>query len=154
MSASTVTARFGPDEGPRNNPTALQVLLVEDHAVTAQTLAALLGQSGYRVRVAEDGPTALQAAEAEPPDVVLLDLGLPGIDGYEVARRLRARKGLPRPLMIAVTGYGQREECLRSYEVGIDLHLTKPVSISELRRFLENYQSRRLPPGRARDATA
>jgi CheY-like chemotaxis protein len=145
MSASTVSARPYPNDGPGNNPAVLRLLLVEDHAASAQALAALLRQSGYFVQVVADGLTALQAAEAEPPDVVLLDLGLPGIDGYEVARRLRAQKAAPRPLLIAVTGHGEKEECLRSYEAGIDLHLTKPVGIGELRRFLETYQAARQP---------
>jgi two-component system CheB/CheR fusion protein len=118
-----------------------RVLIVEDNVEAAESLAFLLRIDGYNVRIASDGPMALQAAEAEQPDIVLLDIGLPRLDGYEVAKRLRQVKTAARPVVIAVTGYGEREQSLRSYESGIDLHLTKPVDIKELRQFLERYQS-------------
>jgi DNA-binding response OmpR family regulator len=72
--------------------------------------------------------------------VVLLDIGLPGMDGYEVARELRRGLAQKRPLVIALTGHGQDAERLHAYEAGIDLHLTKPVSVQELLRFLQHYQ--------------
>jgi CheY-like chemotaxis protein len=128
--------------------TGLRILVVEDHALTAEATATLLRLSGHEVRVAPDGASALRAAQAEPPDVVLLDLGLPGLDGYEVASRLRQRQTAPRPLLIAVTGHGRKAECVRSYEAGIDLHLTKPVSVDELEHFLGRYQAVKTPPAR------
>jgi CheY-like chemotaxis protein len=78
----------------------------------------------------------LEKAQAEPPDVVLLDLALPGMDGYEVARRLRAQSRERRPLLIAVTGYGREEDRRRSVEAGIDLHLLKPVDLAQLQGLL------------------
>src|SRR5262245_12555189 len=118
----------------------LRILLVEDHEDTAATTALVLRLYGHEVQVATDGPGALLAAQAEPPDVVLLDIGLPGMDGYEVAEKLRQERRARRPLLIALTGRGQKEECLRSYRAGIDLHLTKPASGEEVQRFLEHYQ--------------
>jgi two-component system OmpR family response regulator len=122
-----------PDHPP---PPGLRVLVVEDHADTADSLALLLTLFGHEVRVARDGPTALEMARAFPPDVVLLDIGLPGIDGWQVAERLRQQSGQKRPLLIAVTGYGQDADHRRSQEAGIDLHLLKPVDPDQLRRLL------------------
>ena len=107
----------------------------------AAAVARLLQGDGYEVHVAADGPSGLEAAQSCQPDVVLLDLGLPGMDGYEVARAVRGQQAGKRPLLIAVTGYGEKAERLRSYEAGIDLHLTKPVSLDELRQFLGRFQA-------------
>ena len=125
----------------------LRVLVVEDDATTARTWERLLGALGHEVAVARDGPTALRAAEAKP-DVVLLDLGLPGISGYEVARQLRGLRWDARPLLIAITGYGEPSDRLHSYEVGIDLHLVKPVEVEELKEFLEHFQAVRAQAAR------
>jgi DNA-binding response OmpR family regulator len=76
----------------------------------------------------------------EHPEVILLDLGLPGLSGYDVAKQLRAESAGKRPLVIAITGHGEQEERLRSYESGIDLHLTKPVDINELRHFVGRFR--------------
>lgn len=126
--------------GPNGTAAALRVLLVEDDPDTAATTALWLRMSGYDVQVAADGPQALQAAEADSPDVVLLDIGLPGMPGYEVARHLRDQKSKKRPVLIAITGHGQDGERLRAYESGVDLHLTKPVSPEELQQFLTRVQ--------------
>lgn len=116
-------------------------MLVEDDPDTAEMMAVLLGLFGHEVRVCSDGPSALQAAREELPEVVLLDIGLPGISGYEVARRLRQQPTGRRPLLIALTAYGRdTAERLNSYEAGIDLHLTKPVNPDELQHFLAHYQ--------------
>jgi DNA-binding response OmpR family regulator len=125
----------------RQGGAALRVLVVEDDADTARTWVWLLQAMGHEVEIARDGPTALRAAEGNPPDAVLLDLGLPGLSGHEVAERLRRQQtGAARPLIIAVTGFGEYPQRLRSYEVGIDLHLVKPVNPDELKGFLERYQ--------------
>ncbi len=124
----------------------MRLLIVEDEPSAANTLARLLRADGYEVRVALDAASALSAAEAEPMDVVLLDIGLPGKDGYEVARQLREQgpeegSGQKfRPVIIAITGHGADEERLRSYAVGMDLHLVKPVQPDELMRILERLQ--------------
>jgi len=127
----------------------LRILIVEDHADTAETTATLLRMKGHEVTVAPNGETALQAAQAEP-DVVLLDLGLPGMDGYEVAQKLRQQMKGKMPLLIAVTGYNLKEDSIRSYEVGIDLHLIKPVSVEELEHFLQYYQNAKSPAAEVR----
>ncbi|HWE37965.1 MAG TPA: response regulator [Isosphaeraceae bacterium] len=117
-------------------PPPLHVLVVDDNADAARLLARLLEVNGHHAEVAYDGPTALERAQARPPDVVLLDIGLPGMDGYEVARKLRASVGLDRALLVALTGYGQEEDRRRSREAGMDVHLTKPVDPRTLKELL------------------
>jgi DNA-binding response OmpR family regulator len=119
----------------------LRVLLVEDDADSAESLALLLRMHGHRVEWADCGRSAVELAQADPPQVILFDLGLPDIDGYEVARRLRAEAAPRRPLIIAVTGFSEQPERVHSYEVGIDLHLVKPVRFEELENVLERYQA-------------
>ena len=113
------------------------VLVVDDCPYLADALALLLKRWGYRAAVAYDGPSALALASAEPPAVVLLDIGLPGMDGYEVAARLRKRPGMGEALLVALTGYGQEEDVRLCAEAGIDLHLLKPCDPEELRRVLD-----------------
>jgi CheY-like chemotaxis protein len=125
----------------------LRILLVEDHDDTAKTTALLLQQDGYEVHVVADGPAALQATEAVEPDVVLLDVGLPGMDGYELAKCLRERMTAKRPFLVAITGYGTEEDRRRSEEAGIDLHLLKPVEFTELSRLLARFQAIVTPGG-------
>jgi CheY-like chemotaxis protein len=127
--------------GRREGPPALDVLVVEDSAASAEALALLLRRDGHEVRVAPDGPAALAAAQARPPDVVLLDIGLPGMDGYEVARRLQGRPGEKAALLVAVTGRGRDEDRRRSAEAGIDLHLVKPADPGELVRLLRKFRT-------------
>src|SRR5262249_44835156 len=100
------------------------------------SLALLLKAWGHEVYVAHEGKAALEAAQAQQPGVVLLDIGLPGIDGYEVARRLRRQAGLDTVLLIAVTGYGQESDRLQSREGGFDHHLVKPLDLAALRQLL------------------
>jgi signal transduction histidine kinase/DNA-binding response OmpR family regulator len=109
-----------------------RVLIVDDNADGARMLARLLRAGGHEVEVAYDGPSALDLILASPPDIVLLDIGLPGMDGYEVARRIRLRDELDRTLLVALTGYGQAEDRARALEVGFDEHLVKPVSPDDL----------------------
>jgi CheY-like chemotaxis protein len=111
-----------PAKGPGS-----RILVVDDNVDATDSLALLLGVSGHEVRTAYDGPAALEAAEAFDPAIVLLDIGLPGMDGYEVARRLRQLPGRDKVLLVALTGYGQEEDRRRSREAGFDHHLVKPV---------------------------
>jgi PAS domain S-box-containing protein len=134
------------DEGqPAGGPAApgqaaacggLCVLVVEDNPDGARSLALLLRWEGHEVLVAHEGQAALELARSRRPAVVLLDLGLPGMDGFEVARRLRREPGLERVLLVAVSGYGQEEDCRRAREAGCDAHLVKPADLAELRRLL------------------
>jgi CheY-like chemotaxis protein len=120
----------------------LRILLVEDDGVSSEALAVLLRLNGHEVEVAADGPTALRVAADEPPDVALLDLGLPGgMDGYEVARRLREQKTDRLLFLIAVTGSGRDEDRRRSTEAGIHLHLLKPIDGEALNRLLSRFQA-------------
>jgi CheY-like chemotaxis protein/two-component sensor histidine kinase len=106
---------------------SLRVLVVDDNADAATSMALLLRAAGHVTEAAHDGPAAVAAAERFRPDVVLLDIGLPGMDGYEVARRLRAAGDGRRPLLVAVTGYGGDVVRRRATEAGFDHHLVKPV---------------------------
>ena len=131
-----------PDEGERDEPPAAdsiagsRVLLVEDHEDTAETLRMLLEANGAEVRVATTGPQALAAYARFEPDVVLLDIGLPGMSGYEVARRLRAEFPTRATMLVALTGWGRQEDVSRARDVGFDDHLVKPVDLAALRRLL------------------
>lgn len=113
-----------------------RVLVVDDNADSADSLAMLLTLAGHRVETALDGPGALAAAADFRPEVILLDIGLPGMDGYEVARRLWATEPRPRPLVVALTGYTQGEDRRRAREAGFDYFLVKPVDPVELERII------------------
>ncbi|HUP05753.1 MAG TPA: PAS domain S-box protein [Caldimonas sp.] len=115
---------------------ASKILIVDDNADAAQGLATLLRLDGYEVLVAHDGAEALAVAERERPALVLLDLGLPGMDGFEVARRLRGIDGLARARLIAITGYGQDADKRRTAAAGFEAHLVKPVDIEQLERMI------------------
>src|SRR5439155_17659013 len=98
---------------------------------------------GCEVRTADDGAAALAAAKEEPPDVILLDIGLPGMDGYAVARQLRERPELKETQLVAVTGFGQEEDRRRSRAEGFAFHLVKPVDPDILHQLLRNTSERR-----------
>ena len=109
-----------------------RVLLVDDNEDARELLAGLLELQGYRVEAAGDAAGALAIAERFQPEVVVLDLGLPEVDGWELARRLRAVAGLAQARIVALTGYGTELDRERSREAGIDVHLLKPIEISQL----------------------
>jgi CheY-like chemotaxis protein len=112
-----------------------RVLVVEDHAESAEALLELLGMWGYEAHTAEDGEGALDVVQTLHPDVVIADIGLPGIDGHELARRVRRIPGQGGTLLIALTGYaGSAREFAAS---GFDHYLQKPVDLSNLERLLE-----------------
>jgi PAS domain S-box-containing protein len=117
-------------------PAGRLVLIVDDNADYADSLGDLLDTFGYRVKVFYDGNAALQFARKDRPDAVLLDIGLPEMNGYEVARRLRTEYGLADTCLIAISGYGVDEDRRRSREAGFDHHLVKPVDIDALRGLL------------------
>jgi CheY-like chemotaxis protein len=119
----------------------LRVLLVEDDRNTRDTTAAWLSHLGHEVHMAADGRAALEVAEAIRPDVVLLDLGLAAMDGWEVARQLRKDPSATRPYIVAVTGRGEREDYCRSRQAGIDLHMTKPADPEELGEVLDRFHN-------------
>lgn len=118
----------------------LQILVVEDHVEGAEALARVLRLAGHNVQTAGDGPAALELARARPPDVALLDIGLPGMNGWEVAVALRAVSAERRPLLMAVTGYGAEGDRRHSEEAGLDGHLVKPVDPEQLLGLLERFR--------------
>ncbi|HET7131654.1 MAG TPA: response regulator, partial [Gammaproteobacteria bacterium] len=116
--------------------TPRRMLVVDDNADSAESLRILLELLGAQVVAVHDGPAALAALDADKPDVVLLDIGMPEMDGYELARRIRSRSDGADLILIALTGWGQEEDRRRSKEAGIDHHLVKPVDIAALERLL------------------
>ena len=113
-----------------------RILIVEDNADARESLQMLLQLAGHEVQTAADGPSGLHKIEAFRPDVALIDLGLPGIDGYDLVRRVRGLPQTQATRFIAVTGYGQVEDRLRALNAGFDVHLTKPVDPERLERLL------------------
>jgi signal transduction histidine kinase/ActR/RegA family two-component response regulator len=118
-----------------------RILVVDDNVDAAESLRMILALDGHEVRLAHDGSTALRAAEGFQPDVILLDIGLPRMDGYEAARRLRERPEMAKVLLIALTGYGQDDDRRRSQEAGFNAHLVKPVDLDALRAVLAHPES-------------
>jgi signal transduction histidine kinase/CheY-like chemotaxis protein len=116
---------------------ALKVLVVDDNVDAAQMLALLVETLGHRALVENSSSAALERAVQEPPDVALLDIGLPQVDGYELARRLRAQAGARRMTLVAVTGYGQEQDRERARRAGFDHHLVKPADTTVLASLLE-----------------
>jgi CheY-like chemotaxis protein len=126
-----------PPEAEARPGEALRVLVVDDNVDAAETLAELLGMSGYEVAVAHDGVRALSRVDSFHPEVVLLDIGLPGgMDGYEVAARLRERLGESSPVLAALTGFSQDGDHARSAAAGFHRHFVKPIELDELLAFL------------------
>jgi CheY-like chemotaxis protein len=114
-----------------------RILVVDDNADAADSLKLLLQLDGHRVEAALSSAEALERVQSFKPDIVLLDIGLPNMDGYEVARRIRAMPALADVQLIALTGYGQAEDKVRAKASGFDDHLIKPVDYSALRQALE-----------------
>ena len=126
---------------PATNDPGLQlprrrILVVDDNRSHATSLGVLLRTMGQDVDEAYDGMTALELAQRHRPDVILLDIGLPVMDGYEVARRCREQEGLEGTMLVAMTGYGKEEDRRRSQEAGFNVHLVKPVNLDDLRLLL------------------
>jgi two-component system CheB/CheR fusion protein len=121
---------------PASSSAPLLALVVDDSRDCAESLALLLRFWGQEAVVAYDGPAALEAARARAPDVVLLDIAMPGMDGYELARRLRLVAGMEKAVLIAITGRGSEADVRRCQEAGIDCHFTKPVDPEELKQVL------------------
>jgi CheY-like chemotaxis protein len=123
--------------------TPLRVLVVEDCPDNHESMCVLLGIWGHRVRDAGDGTAALALAPGFRPDVALLDIGLPGLDGYEVARRLRRVPGLEGAVLVALTAYGQAQDVARAEEAGFDRHMLKPCDFDALRELLDRVAGER-----------
>ncbi len=122
--------------------TKYRILLIEDNQLTAESTRLLLSDDGYDVQTASNGPTALETARTFHPQIVLCDIGLPGMDGYQVVRTLRQDDALSSSYVIAMTGYGRDEDQRQAHEAGFDLHMTKPIDYNNLRRTLANLSAR------------
>jgi len=114
------------------------VLIVDDNEDAAELMGEALQLAGHTVEIAHDGARGLELAAAFDPDCVMLDIGLPTIDGYDVARQLRDRDGANRRTLIAITGYGQSSDVRRALDAGFDRHLVKPVSLAVTLEIVEN----------------
>jgi CheY-like chemotaxis protein len=133
LPAIPARTRMASQSSPVEESGTRKILIVEDNADAADTLRQLLELAGHRVRVAQDGVAGLEALLADPPEIALVDVGLPRMDGYELARRVRASMtGRQPPLLVAVTGYGLAEDRNRALAAGFDEHLTKPVDAAAL----------------------
>ncbi len=139
-------------EGRRQQPTearlgsaqasvARRILVVDDNVDAAESVAMILRLSGHEVRLAHNGPEALKMAEQYQPEALMLDIGLPGMNGYEVAKRLRQHPKFRQTLLIAVTGYGQEEDRRKSLDAGFNQHLVKPVDPATLQTLLASIAS-------------
>jgi CheY-like chemotaxis protein len=124
------------EPGAAQPPAGRRIVVVDDNRDSAESLALLLEMHGHEVQIAFSGPAALELAHTFRPEIVLLDIGLPGMDGREVARALRAAQGDHPLLLVALTGYGQDEDRRLSREAGFDHHLVKPVDLQELVRVI------------------
>ena len=117
--------------------TPRRILIVDDHGDTVDTTSVLLEMEGHEVRVAYDGLAAIEIAKQFQPEVVLLDVGMPGLDGYAVARALRALQEWEPMRLVAVTGWARAEDKKAAIAAGFDLHLPKPVVLEELQAALK-----------------
>jgi CheY-like chemotaxis protein len=123
-------------------PQRFRILVVDDNHDSAVGLAMMLSIMGYETRTVHDGESAVTTAESFLPDVVLLDIGLPRLNGYEVAQRIREHAWGASMFLIAVTGWGQEEDRQRSSEVGMNVHMVKPVEPAVLERLLSELSSK------------
>ena len=114
----------------------LRILVVDDNQDSAISMTLLLELQGHEVHVAHAGPAALRVASDKKPDVILLDIGMPGMNGYEVAKQLRAQHEFADTLLVAITGYGRASDVKQTQSAGFDYHLVKPVDYEKLQAVL------------------
>jgi two-component system, sensor histidine kinase len=131
-----VTSPKADDNEGTSGPPKRRILVVDDNRDAAESLAILLRMLGHDVRTVYDGPQAIAQAEIYRPDLLLLDIGLPGMDGYEVARRLRLEPRASGAKLVALTGYAREEDRRRAQAAGFDYHLVKPVAFESLKKLL------------------
>jgi DNA-binding response OmpR family regulator len=142
-----VTTTTAPTLTPSKQ--GFKILVVDDNHDSALSLAMMLSIMGHETRTAHDGESAVETAESFLPDVVLLDIGLPKLNGYEVAQRIREHAWGTSMFLIAVTGWGQEEDRQRSSEVGLNVHMVKPVEPAALERLFAELRRERGGTGQA-----
>lgn len=120
----------------------LRILIVDDNRDAAQSLGFLLTRIGHSVQIAHDGPGAIELAKASPPEIAILDIGMPGMNGLELGRRMRHDLGLKRTVLIALTGYGQNQDREKTRQAGFDVHIVKPIELSHLYAVLRQHGER------------
>jgi two-component system CheB/CheR fusion protein len=133
--------------------TSLRVLIVDDYPDAAESMSFLVRYWGHDVRVSGDGRSALEMAASYQPDVVLLDLLLPEINGYEVARRLSRQEGAPKPIVVSLSGQSREEDRRNALEAGCIQHWVKPIEPDDLRQFLEACAAAKVRPELFRSPT-
>ncbi len=142
-SAGAATSREAERTGEAAQERVLRILIVEDNVDTAESISHLLRAAGHETYIAHDGLQAIEVSARLDPDIVILNIGLPGMNGYEVARAIRGRRDREQPRIIALTGWGRDEDKRRATEAGFDQHLTKPVDPVVLRRLVEQVDAAR-----------
>lgn len=143
MVAATQSAASSQEQRSLQDPArGLRILIADDNQDAATSLALMLELEGHDVRTTHDGPSAIERAQEFRPDVILLDIGMPGLDGYETCRHIRTLPELRHKLMIALTGWGQNEDKRRSQEAGFNHHLVKPVEAGVLEKLIAAEQAR------------
>lgn len=145
MSAAAAVTVPAPGLALRTGNGGSQVLVVDDNQDAAEMLAEVLMDWGYTVRVAHDGPTALRLVAEFTPEIALLDIGLPVMDGYELARLLKENPSFQRTHLVALTGYGQETDRQRSAAAGFDAHLVKPIDMTTLQTMMSGWSQRVAP---------
>lgn len=125
-----------------DRPLGMRILVVEDQPNARETLKALLELDGHEVETADDGLVAAEMIEFQQPEVALIDVGIPGIDGYQLARRLRKNPENAEILLVALTGHGQPSDRQQAFDAGFDAHLVKPIDPADLAQFLADHQQR------------
>jgi CheY-like chemotaxis protein len=146
---SVVRDDAAPDEPPAAVAQGCRILIVDDNNDAAESVARFLELEGHEVKTVADGAQALASVPVFAPQVVVLDIGLPGLSGYEVARRIRTLPPMHEALLIALTGYGQKEDQLRAIEAGFDRHFVKPTDPRTIVELIAQWQR----PGTAAAAT-
>jgi CheY-like chemotaxis protein len=132
-----------PETPATAEPRRMRVLVVDDNRDAADSMRMLLEASGQDARCVYDGVAALEISESFHPEVILLDIGMPSMDGYQVVREVRARQLVPPPTIAALTGWGQDSDKKKTQEAGFDHHFTKPVAADDLMAFLDQVAARR-----------
>ena len=137
----TATGAEGASAAPQDGPTSsnrLMVMIVEDNEDAAESMALLVQSWGHEVLVAKDGRNALELLRDKRPEIVLIDIGLPSMNGYEVARRIRAMPEMAEVFLVALTGYGREQDRNAALQAGFNIHLVKPLEPDRLQTLLSS----------------